>query len=279
MIDISSLAPGLRAAEPGLWVSDASTPVSFPEDAHAGCYTLEDDSFWFAHRNAILLEALRAFPPAGALFDVGGGNGYVTQTLIAAGFEAVLVEPGEVGVRNALRRGIAPIVQATLETARFAPGSLPAIGLFDVLEHVQDDSEFLASAGRVLRPGGRLYVAVPALEWLWSDADAGCGHFRRYRRSQLVTALERARFHVEYSTYFFSQLVLPVLFGRALPSWLRRTAPKLTLQQRAEREHRPHSAWVHALLRRATAFECARIRARRALPLGSSCLAVACARA
>jgi len=191
----------------------------------------------------------------------------------------VLVEPGEVGVRNALRRGVSPVIQATLETAQFAAGVLPAVGLFDVLEHVRDDGAFLATVHRVLRPGGRLYLTVPALQWLWSEADAGCGHFRRYRRSQLVAQLEQAGFDVDYSTYFFSQLVVPVFLGRAVPSRLRGLAPKRTLQQRAVREHHPHSPWVRALLRGARAFECAQIRARRRLPWGSSCLVVAKSRA
>jgi SAM-dependent methyltransferase len=275
MIDISSLAPGLRATEPGVWVADPRGEVPFSADAHAGCFALEDESFWFRHRNAVLLETLATFPPPGALFDVGGGNGYVTRALLEAGYEAVLVEPGPEGVRNARSRGISPIICSTLEHAGFGHGVLPAAGLFDVLEHVADDAKLMRSLRQMLRADGRVYVAVPALEWLWSDADAGAGHYRRYARTSLLSLLEETGFRVEYMTFFFSYLVAPILLLRTLPSRLRRRERRLSLQELAEREHR-RSAWLtRSLLERFTRLECTAIRARRFLPLGSSLLAVA----
>ena len=42
---------------------------------------------------------MRRFPPPGTVFDVGGGNGFVTLAIQNAGMDAVLVEPGPEGVR------------------------------------------------------------------------------------------------------------------------------------------------------------------------------------
>jgi SAM-dependent methyltransferase len=274
MIDIPSLAPGLRSAEPGLWVADAGGEAEFSEDAHAGCFALEDESFWFQHRNAVLRETVASFPPPGTLFDVGGGNGCVTRALLQAGHDAVLVEPGPEGVRNARSRGVRPIIRSTLEHAGFGDGVLPAVGLFDVLDHLRDDARFLRSLRRVIRADGRLYVAVPALEWLWSDADAGAGHFRRYTRPGLASLLESTGFRVEYATFFFSYLVVPVLLLRTLPSRLPGRKRTPSLQALAEREHLLTARLARPLLQRFIRLECGAVRARRSLPLGSSLLAV-----
>jgi hypothetical protein len=75
------------------------------------------------------------------------------------------VEPGLVGVQNALKRGIKYIVRATLEDIGALAGSMPAVGSFDVLEHIRDDAGFMASVSRFLVPDGRVYITVPAYNW------------------------------------------------------------------------------------------------------------------
>jgi glycosyltransferase involved in cell wall biosynthesis/precorrin-6B methylase 2 len=67
-----------------------------------------------------------------------------------------------------------------------------SVVLVNVLEHIDDDVTALAELRAVLRPGGRICVFVPAFEGLYSDFDRRIGHRRRYRRSQLVTAFDRA---------------------------------------------------------------------------------------
>jgi hypothetical protein len=54
-----------------------------------------------------------------------------------------------------------------------------------VLEHIEDDKSEPARAIRLLRPGGRLIVLVPAHEALYSRFDKAIGHYRRYDRESL----------------------------------------------------------------------------------------------
>jgi SAM-dependent methyltransferase len=278
VFDVSELASGLHRNADGIWVGDHDDPVSFSTIGHAGCFALEDASFWFAHRNAVLLGALARYPPPGVIIDVGGGNGFVTQALVQAGHAAILLEPGRDGVYNARLRGVETIIHATLSGAHFRRGALPAVGLFDVLEHVQDDRAWLCSLRSLLAHQGRVYLTVPALSWLWSEADSSAGHHRRYSLQSVVAALQACALVMEYATYFFSFLVLPILAGRTLGSRLRRHPPGLSLQERALREHLPQSRAVLTALAWLGRFECSTIRSGRALPLGSSCLVVATAR-
>ena len=269
-------SPSLDKAR-DLWRAKSVSAVSYPEAGNEVCFQVEPESYWFQHRNECILTAVRRFPAAGTLFDIGGGNGFVTLALQQTGTDAVLVEPGR-GADNALQRGVQKVIQATLEDANFAPHSLPAAGAFDVLEHIPDDAAFLRRLHEKLAPGGRFYCTVPASRLLWSYEDDYAGHFRRYTRASLERVLQRAGFAVEFASYFFTWLALPVLFFRVLPSQLRlHDASKLGTLQAVRSDHRlPHS--LTPLVGRMQEWELQRIRAGRRLPLGTSLLCVARAR-
>src|ERR1039458_6087671 len=99
--NLREIAPNLELGQDGWWSSRQLSAVSYPEEGNALCFSVEDSSFWFGHRNRCILAAIKLFPPPGALFDVGGGNGYVARAIQESGLEVVLVEPGLAGVRNA----------------------------------------------------------------------------------------------------------------------------------------------------------------------------------
>ena len=92
----------------GIWAPRHSQrhSVSYPDEGNDRSFLIEDTSFWFAHRNRMLVELVRRFPPAGPILDVGGGNGYVTRGLAEAEFPCTLLEPGYQGCLNARKRGI-----------------------------------------------------------------------------------------------------------------------------------------------------------------------------
>jgi hypothetical protein len=90
MIELSSLAD-LVLNEEQIWVAPASREISYPSEGNDVCFQIEDDSFWFHHRNRIITSVFSQFPPEGTIFDVGGGNGFVSLGLQQAGLDAVLV--------------------------------------------------------------------------------------------------------------------------------------------------------------------------------------------
>jgi hypothetical protein len=117
-----------------------------------------------------------------------------------------------------------------------------------------------------LRPGGRLYIAVPAYQALWSSEDDHAGHFRRYTLALLTQRLRETGFAVEYDTYFFRVLLLPILLLRVLPF-------RLGIRQVNDpgADHAPPPGWLSASLAR----ERRHIAAGGTLSFGASCLTVA----
>ena len=252
-------------------------PISYPADGHAHCLEVDETSFWYRHRNRCLIETLKAFPPAGAFFDIGGGNGAVAIALQRAGWPLCLVEPIAAGARHARRRGVTRVICASLEQCAVRDGSIQAAGLFDVLEHLPDDVAFLARLRALLAPGARLYVTVPAFAALWSSHDELVGHFRRYDARTLRGRVEEAGFRVEYVSYLFAPLPLTVFALRVLPErlWPRLRAARLAARERRMREHLPNRRWLGRALEALLGFETGAIRRGLSLPFGSSVLLVA----
>ncbi|HOZ49160.1 MAG TPA: methyltransferase domain-containing protein [Candidatus Hydrogenedentes bacterium] len=276
MIDIDAITTNLEQDERGVWMPKGRSSVSYPEDGNARSRRLEEESFWFNHRNACIVAAAKTFPPDGTVFDIGGGNGYVSLALLRADCAAVLVEPGLEGVENARVRGVAPIIAAALDDTGFRPGSLPAAGLFDVIEHIEDDATFLRSVHDAMTTGGRLYVTAPAYSFLWSNEDRRAGHYRRYTAAGLARRLDGAGFDTEFATYIFEFLPAPIFLLRTVPTHLR--IRRTSEFQRIQREHRSAGGLVSRLQQWSFRRELEAIRAKRALPFGGSCLVIARAR-
>jgi SAM-dependent methyltransferase len=137
---------------------------------------------------------MRRFPPHGVVVDIGGGNGFVALGIQNAGIDVLVVEPGQTAAATARQRGVKNVVCGTLEDVGFADDSLPSAAAFDVLEHLADDRASLALIHKLLRPQGRLYITVPAYQFLFSDEDQFAGHFRRYTLASLSEAVRSAGF-------------------------------------------------------------------------------------
>jgi hypothetical protein len=273
MIDLAAISANLELKSDGIWYASRHSPIDYPQEGNAFCYGLEEGSFWFNHRNAFILEALRRYPPDGVLFDVGGANGYVARAIQQSGIETVLIEPGFEGVKNAQRRGISYLVCATLEDARFESHTMPAVGIFDVLEHIENDNDFLAGLHRLLKPGGRLYITVPAYQFLWSIEDDFARHYRRYTLGHLKKLLAETGFSTEYSTYIFATLPIPILLLRTVPTKLGWRRPGDLKKTGAELNPGSSAAnrFVNIILR----WELRTLQNLKTLPFGGSCLVVA----
>jgi SAM-dependent methyltransferase len=275
-MNVESISTALHFdVETGIWRARTAGAgaISYPAHQNAACFRLEDGSFWFKHRNKCVITAVRRFPPDGFILDVGGGNGFVARGLIEAGYEAALLEPGGDGARNARQgRQLPTVINATIDEAAIRPGSIPAVGLFDVLEHIEDDRTFVHRVHDIMRPGGLLYLTVPAFNWLWSVSDVDAMHFRRYTKRTLTDVLA-GDFDVLYATCLFQRLVPVTALVRALPYRAGLTRPKPA--DAYEREHAVGRRRLAGIFSRMLNHEVRAIAAGKSLTVGSSLLVVA----
>jgi SAM-dependent methyltransferase len=266
------LPASLSRQENGLWVPETLSKISYPEGGLSHFVDVEQRSFWFRHRNRCIVAAISHYPPQGVIVDVGAGTGFVASGIRDAGFEVVAVEPHVDGALIALRRGLEHVVCGSFDDIGFAPSSVAAIGLFDVLEHIEDDIGTLARFRDVLKPDGRLYITVPSYNFLFSSEDLAVSHFRRYTAVSCSRALERAGFITEYHSYLFLFLLVPILVLRAIPY-------RLGIRQSATVESVAAAHNIAGITATAVNgfldFEARRIARGARLAFGSSCLLVA----
>ena len=216
-IEFNNISSGI-SKKGGIWYSEGNSEISYLEKGNDIFFQLEDNSFWFRHRNSLLKVVLEKFPAGKFILDVGGGNGFTTKFLQDSGYVCALVEPGNDGVMNANQRGIINIINSSLKDIKFKTGTVPSIGIFDVLEHIEDENTFLEEIYDCLCEDGRLYLTVPAYSFLWSHEDSIAGHFRRYSKNGLSSILKKNGFEIEFISYFFSFLLIPVFLFRTIPS-------------------------------------------------------------
>ena len=141
-------------------------------------------SYWFAHQESDLgfpniadrartdlpercLHWLRTLlkyklPPARVL-ELGSAHGGFVALLHWAGFEATGLEMSPWVVNFARQTFEIPMLQGPIEEQQMAPGTLDAIALMDVLEHLPDPVDTMHHCLRLLKPDGLLLIQTPCL--------------------------------------------------------------------------------------------------------------------
>lgn len=263
----------------GIFVKKETTVASaFSKEMQDSLFVTEDSSWWFQYRAQVLIDmAERYFSREVETLDIGGGNGYTTSRMQHAGFLTALLEPSYEACRHARMRGVPRCFCGELDDY---DEQISQCMMLDVLEHIEDDAEFLSALHKKMATGGILLLAVPALSMLWSSEDERAGHFRRYHLPQLCKLLEESGFKVLYGTYYFSFLVLPVLLVRV---GMERVGLLKRQEKRTDEERKKimkaqfetSGSIVTKVLECIEVWEQKRLRNEKKLPFGSSILCVA----
>jgi SAM-dependent methyltransferase len=103
----------------------------------------------------------------------------------------------------------------------FAGGRFDLVFTLDVMGQVEvDEARALGELARILKPGGRAIVVVPAYQWLHSAHDRAVHSARRHTTDRLRSSLARAGFRVVETRYLFAS-TFPLVAGfRMLRKWL-----------------------------------------------------------
>lgn len=109
---------------------------------------------------------------------------------------------------------VGPFVRASISKLPFQAETFDGVGLFDVLEHLEDATSSLDEARRVLKPGGALFYTVPAFPVLWSKHDDLVGHVRRYRLREVRNLVEQCGFRSLWSSMYYGFLLAPAMLRK-----------------------------------------------------------------
>ncbi len=198
IVRYSPLWPHLRERR-GLQKS-AEEPAAFEEADAELAETL--DSLVDASNYADWIASLMDGHIGGEILEVGAGHGTMTERLLAKGrVTANELSDRCLGVLRSRFADHPDVAVSDRPVAEAGESSFDSAVLVNVLEHVDDDLEFLQEVRDALRPGGKAAIFVPALPALYSDFDRRIGHHRRYRRSTLATVVARAGMEIDDLRY------------------------------------------------------------------------------
>lgn len=173
------------------------------------------DHFWIRSRFRVMCQmadaALRSCTHAA---EIGCGNGLVQRQIEDAYDKPVTgFDLNEVALQKNVSR-ISPLYCYDIKQRKIDfRNCFDLLLMFDVLEHIEDENEFLQSVKFHLRSSAVLLVNVPAHQWLYSDYDRAAGHVRRYSIDQLTNLAAQNGFRVRAATYWGLPL-LPLLLLR-----------------------------------------------------------------
>lgn len=195
------------------------------QQAYRQQFELEDEHWWFRGRRAVIWALLSRAGVHGPLrvLDAGCGTG---RNLLEFGVlgSAQGVDFSAEAIEFCTARGIEGVTRARIESLPFGDGSFDLALATDVIEHVTDDRAALNELRRVVAPGGRLLVTVPAYPWLWGPHDEIYHHQRRYTLASLRSSLAASGWTPLVYSYFNSLLLAPVAVVR-LAARVRHTKP------------------------------------------------------
>lgn len=173
----------------------------------------EEKHFWFQVRRKWIFDKLKKFiPPPAKVLEVGCGAGNVSSFLAQKGYAVTGCEFYTEAINMAWPDFLK--VQGDASNLPFEDNSFDIVGLFDVIEHFQDDITPLKEAVRVTKRGGIIVLTVPARKELWSSFDEMSRHKRRYTKKVLKSIFLDMNLSPLSIEDMFMSLYLPMKYTR-----------------------------------------------------------------
>lgn len=167
------------------------------------------------------------------ILDVGSGSGTFLLAAKAAGHDVVGIEPSLSGWRICQSLGIRTINGSAEDIMPTLAESFDWIVMNHCLEHLRDPKHVLMESNRLLNPGGRVSIGVPAYGSFgqrffgpaWDALDVP-RHLFHWTPESLETLLSKTRFGIEsvsfqFNPYPYARSSYTVLTGKTIRPWNR----------------------------------------------------------
>jgi SAM-dependent methyltransferase len=168
-------------------------------------YRVEGQHWWYLGMERItcsLLDRVVGGQPSLRILDAGCGTGAVMSYLARYGTVAGFDFSTE-ALRFCHQRNLTRLAQASVVDIPFADNTFDLIVSFDVIceQGVPDDRQALRELARVLKPGGRLLLRLPAYKWLRGKHDVAVHLSHRYTAREIKSKFDHSGFTTEHLSY------------------------------------------------------------------------------
>jgi SAM-dependent methyltransferase len=236
-------------------------------------YQLEEKYWWFPAMREITdtIAARELRQPNIRILDAGCGTGFNLGHYAAGNSRDVYgLDLAEAALEHVRKRGFQKIVQASITDIPFKSETFDLVFSFEVVTQTPFEMHdaSLREMHRVLKPGGHLFIRVPAFMWLWSSHDEELEVRYRYTRDELAKRLSNAGFAVEWTSYA-NGFLFPVIL-------LRRFLKRIGIGGGTDVKPLPRGlGWLDGIFRRILSSESTWFKSGRRLPFGLSLICYA----
>ena len=175
------------------------TPAGLPLTGERTVPGLDIENYWFRRHEVAYLQLLHHCVDRDVL-EAGFGEGYGADLLAGVARGVTGVDYDESAVAHARARyPRVTVLAGNLAALPLPDDSVDAVVNFQVIEHLWDQSQFVAECARVLRPGGRLLMSTPNRITFTPDSDTPVNpfHTRELNAAELTELLTAGGFTVE----------------------------------------------------------------------------------
>ncbi|OGG20553.1 hypothetical protein A3D03_00850 [Candidatus Gottesmanbacteria bacterium RIFCSPHIGHO2_02_FULL_40_13] len=172
-------------------------------DQYKAMYEHEDTHWWFLAKRDFITSLLPKPQQNLKILDVGAGTGGMSVFLGAWG-KVLAVENSKYAIPYLKKRGV-DYIKSSVEMCSFKPDSFDLICAFDVLYHksIHNDEQLIHKFRSWLKPGGMLCVTDCAVPSLFSHHDQVMHARKRYKHSELVSIILKAKLNIQKATYIY----------------------------------------------------------------------------
>lgn len=169
---------------------------------------------WELSRVSCLIKEVIKYHNDGNILDIGCGDCYFDYELMKQDINIDKFYGIDIYADKEIKNGKYNLVNnyKSLKNKKF-----DTVLMFDVLEHVEDDSDFLdKTVNPLLKDNGKIIMTVPAYQSLFSKHDEELKHYRRYNIKMIKEACKKANLKIVKYHYFYASLVLVRLITKLL---------------------------------------------------------------
>lgn len=228
---------------------------------------VEATHWWFVARRKLfrsIIEDLRLSATA-SILDIGTSTGTNLRMLRDSGFWNVRgLDLHDEAIRWCASKGLGQVDKGDICDIPCGDNTYDLVMATDIIEHVDNDVSALHEINRVLKPGARAIITVPAFQSLWGLQDIVSHHKRRYKKRDLIQKLNPTGLEVEECFYFNYILFFPI--------WMVRQAIRI-LKPKLDSENELNSPRINSFLTKLFSMD---VKTSRKLnpPFGVSLLVV-----
>ncbi len=166
---------------------------------------------WELSRFHCLSNEIKTYHKEGSILDIGCGDSFFDRELLKTTININEMYGVDIFLENDFDENNYHVVNSyeKLNGKKF-----DTIIMFDVLEHIEKDDEFLNNqVEHLLKEDGKVIITVPAFQFLFSEHDKFLKHFRRYDKKMIKKLVEKSNFKiVDFHYFYFSLFMFRLLF-------------------------------------------------------------------